>query len=156
MNFLERKYDNHTTSFCGAFDFSRKSETKRSYIPSSAAASTNIHSVVKVFEILITFLNYTEFLPNLDRSLFMIIRKYPEVNFVKIKFHFPYFTYKWTQFSARNHYIHSVVKVFKILITFLNYPGIVRNLSRSLFMIRRQYPEVNFVKIKFHFPEFDL
>ena len=41
--------------FCRAFDFSRKSETKRSYIPSSAVAtSTNIHSVVKVFEILFT------------------------------------------------------------------------------------------------------
>ena len=115
--------------FCRAFDFSRKSETKRSYIPSSSAsssssaASTNIHSVVKVFEILITFLNYTEFLSNLDRSLFMIIRKYPEVNFVKIKFHFfRILLINGLSFSARKHDIHSVVKVFKILITFINYP----------------------------------
>ena len=123
--------------FCRAFDFSRKSETKRSYIPSSAAF-TNIHSVVKVFEILITFLNYTEFLLNLDRSLFMIIRKYPEINFVKIKFHFfRILLINGLSFSARKHYIHSVVKVFKILITFLNYPGFVPNLDRSLFMVIR-------------------
>ena len=46
---------------------------ERSYIPWSAS-STHIHSVVKVFEILITFLNYSGFVPNLDRSLFMIKR----------------------------------------------------------------------------------
>ena len=72
---LYSKLKSRLLNFCQAFDLSRKSETKRSYIPSAAAeaASTNIHSVVKVFEILITFLNYTEFLQNLDRSLFMII-----------------------------------------------------------------------------------
>ena len=48
-------------------------------------------------------------------------------------------------FSAGKHNIHSVVKVFRILITFLNYPGFVPNLDRSLFMIIRKYPEVNFV-----------
>ena len=134
-------------NFCRAFDFSRKSETKRSYIPSSsAAASTNIHSVVKVFENLITFLNYTRFLPNLDRSLFMIIRQYPEVNFVKIKFQFIcILLLNGLSFSATKHYIHSVVKVFKVLITFLNYPQFVPNMDRSLFMIIRQYREVNFV-----------
>ena len=49
-------------------------------------------------------------------------------------------------FSAGKHYIHSVVKVFKNLITFLNYPGFVPNLDRSLFMIIILYPEVKFVK----------
>ena len=39
--------------------------------------------MVKVLKILITFLNYPGFVPNLDRSLFMIIRLYPEVKFVK-------------------------------------------------------------------------
>ena len=35
----------------------------------------------------------------------------------------------------------SAVKYFEILITFLNYPGILPNLIESLFMIRRWYPE---------------
>ena len=46
----------------------------------------------------------------------MIIRKYPDVNFVKIKFHFFRILFiNGLSFSARKHYIHSVVKVVKIL-----------------------------------------
>ena len=40
-----KKFNSLIYHFCRAFDFSRKSETKRSYIPSSSASSTNIISI---------------------------------------------------------------------------------------------------------------
>ena len=121
--------------FCRAFDFCRKSETQRSHIPSSLATSTNIHFLKKKkFEILVTFLNSPGFLPNLNRSLFMNIRQYPEVIFffyIKIWF-FRILLINGLSFSARKHFIHSVVKIFEILITFLNYPGIYQTFQRLI------------------------
>ena len=46
------------------------------------------------------------------RSLFMMIRWYLEVNFVKIKFHFfRILLINALSFSAGKHYLHPVVKV---------------------------------------------